>query len=208
MKEPLQGLLDVGNSPIEVPFVLLVLDCLLSGIVLTHLFDDGKIRFELPSAHPIIIVLAPIELSEIEVLYGKVVIGTHLHVYVLVEPSKLQLLLIADDGFLEFFQYLIALAHLRVGETFGDIVQVLLGCIPQAGEGGQSFGVDLEMQMNMSYDVGCLLKELQFPTVQSNLINLVECFNDALFVVCPETGQRALLESLDGFYEFLCEPLL
>ena len=201
-------MLDVGNSPIEVPFVLLVLDCLLSGIVLTHLFDDGKIRFELPAAHPIVIVLAPIELAEVEILDGKVVVGAHLHVYVLVEPSKLQLLLIADDGFLEFFQYLIALAHLRVGETFGDIVKVLLGCIPQTGKRGQSFGVDLEMQMNVSYDVGCLLKELQFPTVQSNIINLIECFNDALFVICPEASQRALLKSLDGFNKFLREALL
>lgn len=78
----------------------------------------------------------------------------------MIEPCKLQLLLIADDGFLEFLEYLIALAHLRVGETFGDIVQVLLGCISQAGERNQCFRVDLEMQMDVSYDVGCLLKEL------------------------------------------------
>jgi hypothetical protein len=120
----------------------------------------------------------------------------------------LQLLLIADDGFLEFFQYLIALAHLRVGETFGDIVKVLLGCVSQAGEGSQSFRVDLEMQMNVRYDVGCLLEELQFPTVQGNLINLIKCFNYAFFVVCPKTGQRALLEGLDGFNKFLRKALL
>ena len=158
LQEPLQGLLDISDRPIEVPLVLLVLDSLFPGIILAHLFDDGEIRFELPAAHPIVIVLAPIELSEVEVLDGKVVVGTHLHVDVLVEPSKLQLLLIADDGFLEFLEYLIALAHLRVGETFGDIVQILLGCVSQAGEGNQCFGVDLEMQMDVSNDVSCLLK--------------------------------------------------
>ena len=121
----------------------------------------------------------------------------------MVEPSKLQLLLIADDGFLEFLEYLIAFAHLRVGETFGDIVQVLLGCVSQAGERNQRFSIDLEMQMDVSYDVGCLLKELQFPTMKGNLIYLIECLNDALFVICPKTGQRALLESLDGFNELL-----
>ena len=158
LQEPLQGLLDISDRPIEVPLVLLVLDSLFPGIILTHLFDYGEIGFELPAAHPIVIVLAPIELSEVEVLDGKVVIGTHLHVYVLVEPSKLQLLLIADDGFLKFLEYLIALAHLRVGETFCNIVQVLLGCVSQAGEGNQCFGVDLEMQMDVSNDVSCLLK--------------------------------------------------
>ena len=59
------------------------------------------------------------------------------------------------------------------------------------------------MQMDVSYDVGCLLKELQFPTMKGNLIYLIECLNDALFVICPKTGQRALLESLDGFNELL-----
>jgi len=203
LEEPLQGLLNVSDRPIEVTLVLLVLDSLFPGIILTHLFDYGEIRFKLPTAHPIVIVLAPIELSEVEVLDGKVVVGTHLHVYVLVEPSKLQLLLIADDGFLEFLEYLIAFAHLRVGETFGDIVQVLLGCVSQAGERNQRFSIDLEMQMDVSYDVGCLLKELQFPTMKGNLIYLIECLNDALFVICPKTGQRALLESLDGFNELL-----
>jgi hypothetical protein len=77
---------------------------------------------------------------------------------------------------------------LLVGETFGDIVNVLLGCISQAGEGAQSFRIDLEMQMDVSYDVGRLLEELQFSTVQGNLINLVECFNGAFFVVCPEAS--------------------
>ena len=90
-------MLDVSNSPVEVALVLLVLDSLLSGIILTHLLDNREIRLELPAAHPIVIVLAPIELSKVEVLDGKVVVGAHLHVYVLVEPSKLQLLLIADD---------------------------------------------------------------------------------------------------------------
>ena len=78
---------------------------------------------------------------------------------------------------------------MRVGKTFRDIVQVLLGCISQASEGAQRFGIDLEMQMNMSNNVGCLLKELQFSTVKRNLIDLVECFNRALFVGCPETCQ-------------------
>ena len=81
------------------------------------------------------------------------------------EPSELQLLLIADDGFLEFFENLVALPHLLVGETFGDIVNVLLGCISQTGEGAQSFRIDLEMQIGVGYDVSCLLEELQFPTV-------------------------------------------
>jgi hypothetical protein len=44
--------------------------------------------------------------------------------------------------------------------------------------------------------------------MQRNLINLIECLNDALFVVCPETGQRALLEGLNGFNELLRKTLL
>ncbi len=77
----------IGNYAIKVAFKLFVLSCLLLRIVLAHLFNHGEIRLKFTSTHAVVVVLASLEFSQVEVLNCKVVIGTHFHVYILSEPS-------------------------------------------------------------------------------------------------------------------------
>jgi len=112
---------------------------LLLGVVLGHFPHDREPGFDLASDHPVVVVLRLVDIPFIVVLQGQVVIGVHLPFDALHQPSQLELLLEAEDGFLVVFQLLVAFPQLLVGVHLRLIVLVFLGGVSEALEALDGF---------------------------------------------------------------------